>query len=131
MTQAKGALMPYKVTYKFMAGLNLAVLGAGALVCAFINISVAYGFVIGYIIGVLNAAWLRRTAKKSAALPPAKAGRRVAINYYLRFGLTAVVFTALIYHRLLNPWSPLAGLIASIFTWLIITILSAREEALE
>jgi hypothetical protein len=70
---------------KFAAVINTAVLAVGTLACLFINISVAFGFAVGYIIGVLNALWLRRTAKKITSLPLAKVGRHVALNYYLRF----------------------------------------------
>ncbi|TAN63705.1 ATP synthase subunit I [bacterium] len=116
---------------KFAAVVNIAVLAVGTLVCWFINISVAFGFVVGYIIGVLNAVWLRRTAKKITSLPLAKVGRHVAFNYYLRFFITVASFAALIYLRLVNPWSTLTGLVASITTLIILTILSAREEALK
>jgi dipeptide/tripeptide permease len=118
------------MSMKFAAVINTAVLAVGTLACLFINISVAFGFAVGYIIGVLNALWLRRTAKKITSLPLAKVGRHVALNYYLRFFLTVASFAALIYLRLINPWSMLAGLTASITTLIILTILSAREEAL-
>lgn len=86
----------------------------GTLAALLMKNSIAIGFAVGYIIGVINALWLFRTAAKGITLKPVKAGRHVAVHYYLRFFATAAVLSVLIYFRLLSPWSPVAGLSAAL-----------------
>lgn len=91
-----------------------AVLGIGGTLGALLmKNSIAIGFAVGYIIGIINVLWLLRTASKGVTLNPAKAGRHVAVHYYLRFFATAAVLGALIYFQLLSAWSPVAGLSAA------------------
>ncbi len=90
--------------------------GAGGIIaCALVKNSIAIGFAVGYIIGVVNALWFLNTVKKGVTLDPVKAGSHVAGHYYLRFFATVAVFTALMYLRLLNTWSPVAGFSTAMF----------------
>lgn len=107
---------------------NGAVAGIGALLALLINKGVAYGFIIGYIVGVLNGVWLFKAVARGARLSPAKARIYVAAHYYARFIVTAAIFTVFIYFRLLNPWSPVIGLTTAIFTMAAILIFYGREE---
>ncbi|MBI5889023.1 MAG: ATP synthase subunit I [Deltaproteobacteria bacterium] len=86
----------------------------GTAIALLMKNSIAIGFAVGYIIGVINALWLFRTAAKGVTLKPVKAGRHVAFHYYLRFFTTAAALGMLIYFRLLSPWSPVAGLSAAL-----------------
>lgn len=102
----------------------------GTLVVASINGDAAFGFAVGYAIGVINLIWLSRIARKGALMEPERASRFVAVRYYIRFLTTAAVFAGLLYFKILNPWSPVMGLTASVFTTIGLLIMLAREEVL-
>lgn len=102
----------------------------GTIIAAAIKGEAALGFAVGYAIGVVNLTWLMSIAKRGALMPPEKASRFVAVRYYIRFLLTAAIFAALIYFKILNPWSPVIGLTASFFTAIGLLIILAKEEVL-
>lgn len=104
----------FKIPSRSFALAHASVGIGGTLLALLMKNSIAIGFAVGYIIGVINALWLFRTAAKGITLKPVKAGRHVAVHYYLRFFATAAAFGALIYFRLLNPWAPVAGLSAAL-----------------
>ena len=103
----------FKISLKSFAWVHVAAGIGGTLAALFVKNSVAIGFAVGYIIGVVNALWLFRAAVKSVKLDTVKASRHVAVHYYLRFYAMAAVFSALIYFRLLSPWAPVIGLSAA------------------
>lgn len=104
----------FKISLRSFALAHASVGIGGTLAALLMKNSIAIGFAVGYIIGVINALWLFRTAAKGITLKPVKAGRHVAFHYYLRFFATAAALSVLIYFRLLSPWSPVAGLSAAL-----------------
>lgn len=102
-------------------------LGTGII--ALVRTSAAGPFAIGFVLGLLNAFWLLRIARRGVQMTPEKAGRFVAISYYIRFAATAAVFIALLLVARISPWPMLAGLTCSVFTTVAVMIFLAREEA--
>jgi hypothetical protein len=103
------------------------IIGLGASVMA--GPGVAKGFAAGYAIGLVNLLWLLRIATRGLTMTPERAGRYVAVRYYIRFILTAGIFIILIKNGILSPWPPVAGLSASIFATIGALVISAREES--
>ncbi|MBI1910718.1 MAG: ATP synthase subunit I [Deltaproteobacteria bacterium] len=116
------------IAYK-AAVANLAVGAIGAAALFFFKKPFAAGFAAGYIIGVANALWMLRIARKGVGMKPDKAGRFVTLNYHARFLITAAIFAILISSKIFSPWPLVAGLTGSIFTTIIVMIAAAREEA--
>jgi len=103
------------------------ILGVGA--CLGAGVETAKGYAAGYAIGVVSLLWLLRIASRGLKLRAENAARYVAIRYYLRFAVVAGLFIILIKNGVLNPWSPVIGLSASIFATIGALVMSAREEA--
>ena len=76
----------------------------------------ATGFLVGYIIGVVNLLWLLRIARRGVAMAQDKAQGFVARHYFIRFAVRALVLGILISRRYLEPWPPVGGLTLCVLT---------------
>lgn len=108
---------------------NIAVLAAGVGVASLMGRPMAVAYASGYILGAVNIFWLFRIAGRGLKVPKEKVARFVAIRYYLRFIITALVFMALITKVGMSPVPLLAGLTASVLTTIVVMILVAKKEA--
>lgn len=103
----------------FKAGLvNIAICSTGvaALVAMRSGAGVAFGFAVGYLLGVMNVFWLSRIINKAAYMPVEKALRYTTANYYIRFVLTVLVFALIIIMDILRPGPLMVGFAVSIGT---------------
>ncbi|MBI5644460.1 MAG: ATP synthase subunit I [Deltaproteobacteria bacterium] len=109
--------------------LNAGVGLLGLCVLLLLKSSLAPGFITGFVLGGVNALLLLKIARKGVRMAPDKAGRFVTVSYFVRFILTAVILSILVYRGFLTPWPLLAGITASIFTTIGVLIGIARKEA--
>jgi len=112
-----------------VGAVNAAVGLIGTAVAFFIKNTAATGFAAGFILGGVNGLLLLRIARKGVSMRADKAARFVTASYSVRFVLTAVVLTLLIYRGFLTPWPLLSGLTTSIFATIGTLIGIARKEA--
>lgn len=112
------------------AFVNIAVLLAGVGACLVLfDRPVATGYGVGYALGAVNIFWLFRIAGRGLAQPREKVARFVAVRYYLRFIITALVFMALIVRGSVSPVPLLVGLSAAVVTTIAAMIIVAKKEA--
>lgn len=121
--ELKAAKAAYKVLF-----LNLLGMALFSAALFFLKQSALAGFIAGFSIGLINALWMLRIARKGIRMHPEKAGSFVTRSYFLRFAAVALVFSALIAKGVLSPWPLLAGFTGSIIMTVIAMILAAREE---
>ncbi len=101
----------------FKAGLvSLAICSTGvaALVAIRSGSGVVFGFVFGYLLGVVNIFWISRIADKAARMALEKAVRYATVNYYIRFAIIALVFVAIIVMDIMKPGPPIVGFAVSL-----------------
>jgi hypothetical protein len=104
---------------------GLMVVGAFALVNWFSALSVA----IGAILALANFAYMSRTVKRSFGSGMVDgAMAQMLLRYYIRFVLTAVVLTVLIWQGWAEPVGLLVGLSAVVAALVLWGIFQARRE---
>ena len=86
-------------------------------------------FAFGFLLGAGNIYWLLRISRKAVSMKMEKAIGYAALNYYARFILVILTFTAVVIFDILNPWQLLAGFIASTMTTITMLVLLGREGA--
>jgi hypothetical protein len=97
---------------------NLAVCSTGVAVLFAIGspAGVAFGFIVGYLLGVMNIFWLSRITDKAARMAIEKAVKYTTVNYYVRFMATVLVFALIIIMDIMKPGPPIVGFGVSICT---------------
>ncbi len=127
-TSALNRLIPAPGTLYRMAGFNIGAGAVGTGITALVSGSLAPGYALGYIMGVVNLVWLYIVAKRAMGRSAELAGRMVARNYYTRFLLTAVILILLISKGIMEPWPIVAGLSTAIFVSIGAMVLSIKAE---
>ncbi len=102
----------------FTALVNLAACSTVVAVLGLIGLTprVAFGFTVGYLLGVMNIFWLSRITHKAATMAHEKAVRYTTVNYYVRFMATVLVFALIIIMDIIKPGPPIVGFGVSICT---------------
>ncbi|MFQ5464849.1 MAG: ATP synthase subunit I [Thermodesulfobacteriota bacterium] len=108
---------------------NLAAFLVGVGVSFWFGRPAAVGYAVGFVIGAVNIFWLFGIAGKGLTVPREKVARFVAVRYYLRFVITALVFMALIVKASISPVPMLIGLSASLAATIAVLIIAAKKEA--
>jgi len=108
--------------------LNIAAAAACLALSAALGSRAVAGLAFGYLVGAVNGLWLLKIVRRGVDMAPGKAAAYVTRRYYLRFLLTALVFTAVITRHVMTPWGLVAGLSGAVFTSLAIMALAVREE---
>jgi hypothetical protein len=121
-----GSSMAFKVGLVNLATCST---GVAALVAMRSGAGVAFGFAVGYLLGVVNIFWLSRITNKAAHMAVDKALRYTTANYYIRFMVTALVFVVIIVMDVMKPGPPIVGFAVSICTTMATMIYLVKKGA--
>ncbi len=121
-----GSSMPFKAG---LVSLAICSIGVAALVVIRSSAGVVFGFVLGYLWGVINIFWLSRIADKAAYMEVEKAVRYATVHYYIRFVVIALVFVLIIVMDIMKPGPPIVGFAVSLCTTMAMMVYLVKKGA--
>ena len=94
----------------------------GLIICAFVDLYLALGFMAGLLICIANLFMLYSAVLKVIMLSPDKARRNMMIYYPLRFSITVILMGYMVWSAAVSPLTLLLGFIVTLMTAVITTI---------
>jgi hypothetical protein len=94
----------------------------GLILCAFVDLYLALGFMAGLLICIANLYMLYGSVLKAVMLSPVKARRNMMIYYPLRFSITVILMGYMVWSAAVSPLTLLLGFIVTLMTAVITTI---------